>query len=243
MNALMFIVHVMESIVKDTYPDSLQVWPTLRSYDGTAHLTDEHVILVIRDKIQGDPCVGLSIDKVSFHDLPTFSLTTTNCEIYCNYLIKKFQLTNRDFAVVIPLSHSDSWKQDYAGLPKGILEHLHWQLAIFANRYNLSIPEKKIVNNVVTTGDNNKVLVNSIDNSINIKTDSFPEVFQELRAVLDNVKDISEREAITQSIVEMEESVKTEGFAEKYNNFISVAASHLTIFASMLPALSQLLVP
>ena len=54
-------------------------------------------------------------------------------------------------------------------------------------------------------------------------------------------KELENKDAIIQSIEEMNSSIGKKSFAEKYNAFIQNVANHMTIFASYIPALTQIL--
>ena len=54
-------------------------------------------------------------------------------------------------------------------------------------------------------------------------------------------KGLDNETEIISAVNNMQESVGTKSFAEKYNNFIQSAANHMTLFAPFIPALTQLL--
>lgn len=60
-------------------------------------------------------------------------------------------------------------------------------------------------------------------------------------ALREKVAQIQDGEEISARISDMENSVGTKTFAEKYNAFIQAAANHMTLFAPLIPALTQLL--
>lgn len=63
-------------------------------------------------------------------------------------------------------------------------------------------------------------------------------VFDALRKKAEQVPN---NEELKERISDMENSIGTKSFAEKYNAFIQSAANHMTLFAPLIPALTQLL--
>lgn len=63
-------------------------------------------------------------------------------------------------------------------------------------------------------------------------------VFDALREIAEQLPDSAE---LKERISEMENSVRKKSFAEKYNAFIQAAANHMTLFAPLMPILTQLL--
>lgn len=239
--AIAAMVKYMEEVVKHHWPEHLQSWPALKTYDAKGYITDQFIILCIKNKLQGWPSLGLCLDDIDFSDMPSFQLTPQSSKDICTYLSRKFNLEKSDFGVVMPLKIKDGWPADFNSLPEAVNQHIAYQILIFAEEYYKTIPERKIVNHVVTTGNNNKVLVNSTDNSVNINGIDIPTVFQDMKDVLFNIESEKDRESIANAIQGMESSFKKEDFIEKYNNFMNVAAAHLTVFLPMIPALSGLL--
>lgn len=60
-------------------------------------------------------------------------------------------------------------------------------------------------------------------------------------ALREKAEQIPNNEKLKDRINDMEKSVRTKSFAEKYNAFIQSVANHMTIFAPFIPALTQLL--
>lgn len=92
---------------------------------------------------------------------------------------------------------------------------------------------------ITVVNEGGRVNINSTDNSMNIQVSNDTErIFAELTAALDGIAD----DALIKSVVELKKSVGTTSYAEKYNQFIQSAASHITIVAPFLPAISALLI-
>ena len=90
----------------------------------------------------------------------------------------------------------------------------------------------------INASGNAKVLVSSVDNSINISFAN-DKIFDDLMREADSIPN---NQDIVTAISQMKESVNDKKtFAEKYNNFIQSAAAHMTVFAPFIPALTKLL--
>jgi len=96
-------------------------------------------------------------------------------------------------------------------------------------------------NNFHLSGINSRVNLNSSDSSINLISREDSEIFSKLRKLLDEINDEDERLKIEETINAMESSVGTNDFTSKYQNFMSVIATHITVFTPMLPSLAGLL--
>ena len=89
-------------------------------------------------------------------------------------------------------------------------------------------------------GSSPRININSQDHSINI--DNSKIVFDEIRKRIDSdISDESLKKELRVKVVEMEQSVGQKTFGKKYSDFIAVAANHMTVFAPLLPALTQFL--
>lgn len=65
-------------------------------------------------------------------------------------------------------------------------------------------------------------------------------VFSQLREAIATAE-IENKESLTQAVQEMEEAYGSSGFTKAYQQFMSFAADHITVFAPYLPALAALL--
>ena len=69
-----------------------------------------------------------------------------------------------------------------------------------------------------------------------------PALFDSLRSVIrESLEDESVGEHLLQQVDAMQAAVGTKTFAERYKEFVSVAADHMALIAPFLPALTQLL--
>lgn len=103
----------------------------------------------------------------------------------------------------------------------------------------LSNQSGKTVYNI--QGDNSRVNINSNDNSVNIINKSSEEFFTDLRAAVKNEIPESEKNRLLKKIDELESSVGSNTFSEKYSEFMAIAANHTTVLTPYFPALMQLL--
>ena len=86
-----------------------------------------------------------------------------------------------------------------------------------------------------------KVNINSTDNSTNIRADSLS-VFGDLRkAIASSAIDVQTQGRLLKDISAMESDAGGPGFSQHYKDFIQNASNHVTVFASLLPALTSLL--
>lgn len=99
-----------------------------------------------------------------------------------------------------------------------------------------SIPQTIIVNN---NGEYSKANLNSTDNSVN-NYNSSTEIFNELKKLALEIPQ-EDRTTIINSIDDMQENNGKKNFVEKYNLFIQNAANYMTIFAPLIPTLTNLL--
>jgi hypothetical protein len=102
------------------------------------------------------------------------------------------------------------------------------------------IIKDSVINVFNIGGDNARVYMKSQDQSVNVNNLSPAEVFKELRNIVsEEVKNLKERSILLSKINELEETKGTTSFAQKYSEFISLAADHLTLLTPILPALTQ----
>lgn len=90
-------------------------------------------------------------------------------------------------------------------------------------------------------GDNSRINLNSTDNSTNIVSKSNDRLFVELHEKASSIEDETAREDIRARIGELELACKSGGFLQAYQGFITSAANHMTLFAPLLPLLTQML--
>jgi hypothetical protein len=84
--------------------------------------------------------------------------------------------------------------------------------------------------------------IGTYDSSHNVifQQGSPTELFEQLRKVAAALPE-SDREAIFQSIGDMEDVQGKPTFLDRYTDFMALIASHVTVFAPMIPALTALL--
>jgi hypothetical protein len=86
-----------------------------------------------------------------------------------------------------------------------------------------------------------KVNINSTDNSTNIRADSLS-IFGDLRKAIENSAiDVQTQGKLLKDIDAMESDADGPGFLQHYKDFIQNASNHVTVFTSLLPALTNLL--
>jgi len=89
-------------------------------------------------------------------------------------------------------------------------------------------------------GNNPRVNINSKDYSINIANSKI--VFDEIRKTIESeIQDENLKRDLQNKVAEMEQSVGKNTFLPKYSEFVALAANHVTVFAPLLPALTQFL--
>lgn len=125
-----------------------------------------------------------------------------------------------------------------AGIPGAIKPHFQ---AVVQRSDSPPAPVSTFVTNV--EGANAKVNINSVDNSQNLAiSTSDNAIFDELREMLNGANLGNDEQAkIMEAIDEMAAAMGSSRFKEKYQVFMAAAANHVSVFAVLLPALSQLL--
>jgi hypothetical protein len=89
-------------------------------------------------------------------------------------------------------------------------------------------------------GNNPRININSQDYSINIANSKI--VFDEIRKTIESeIQDENLKRDLQNKVAEMEQSVGKNTFLPKYSEFVALAANHVTVFAPLLPALTQFL--
>jgi hypothetical protein len=89
-------------------------------------------------------------------------------------------------------------------------------------------------------GANPRININSQDYSINISNSKV--VFDELRKTIESeITDENLKKDLQLKTSEMEQNVGKSSFLKSYSDFMALAANHVTVFAPLLPALTQFL--
>jgi len=98
----------------------------------------------------------------------------------------------------------------------------------------------QIVYNLI--GPNARVNIQSVDSSANLVGVEPTELFGRIReAIGESVKDGELLEKLQEKVTDLEKAQGTTGFTARYQEFIALAANHITILAPFIPALSQML--
>ncbi|WP_320018479.1 hypothetical protein [Labilibaculum manganireducens] len=152
----------------------------------------------------------------------------------------------------LPLEEND---KIYRKLPSGLVETYividrgyysgiggikgHYQAKV---RKEGSINEDKYKSIVVyhASGANSRININSTDNSNNYSNDS-DLLFKELKVVLEGIIEGDIKEKSLQLLEELKSSKKTPSYLANYQEFIGLLASHMTVIAPFIPALTQLI--
>ncbi len=90
------------------------------------------------------------------------------------------------------------------------------------------------------TGHGSRVNVNSTDNSTNVVEVSEDKIFSQMRQDITASVRGDERGTILEKLSALEKARNTPSFAQRYAEFIGVAANHMAIVAPFLPALAAM---
>jgi hypothetical protein len=106
---------------------------------------------------------------------------------------------------------------------------------------SLSMPGgSQVIYNV--TGPNARVNIQSTDSSTNVVNVESTLLFQNLRSAIQaSISDSELRMMLMSQVEGMEKAAGTRTFADRYRDFIGLAADHMSVFSPFLPALTQLL--
>ncbi len=91
-------------------------------------------------------------------------------------------------------------------------------------------------------GPNSRVNIRSHDASQNVIAVTPSNLFADIRtAVEQGISDAQRREEVLSRVAELEKSLGTESFRDRYIQFMGTVADHVGLFGPFLPALAQLL--
>jgi len=91
-------------------------------------------------------------------------------------------------------------------------------------------------------GNNARINVNSTDNSVNVVTTSTKQVFADLRQKLTaGIPSGDEQKAILEQLTALEEAQNSPSFAQRYTEWIALAANHMELIGPFIPALTEML--
>ena len=98
----------------------------------------------------------------------------------------------------------------------------------------------QIIYNLI--GPNARVNIQSIDSSANLVEVEPAELFGRIReAIGQSVQDGKLLKKLQEQVTELEKAQGTTGFMARYQEFMALAANHMTLLAPFIPALSQML--
>ena len=96
--------------------------------------------------------------------------------------------------------------------------------------------------NYYVQGENARVNVNSTDQSVNIVMKSTEEFFGAIRQRIESgVPDGDEKRKIIDSLTALQESHGKPSFAQRYTEFIAMAADHMALLTPFIPQLTEML--
>lgn len=154
----------------------------------------------------------------------------------------------------IPVEEGDTYERS---LPNGIVERYtvhdagyyegiagikaHYQSDV---RKETKIEPKsqptQVIYNLI--GPNARVNIQSVDTSTNLVGVEPSELFEKLRSVIkESITEETISAQLSEKVDELEQIQGTKAFVTKYQEFMALAANHITILAPSIPALSQML--
>lgn len=140
-----------------------------------------------------------------------------------NGLIERFTVTDRGY------------KESVLGFPS------HYSVQY---KRESSISAEKAASQSITYnlhGTHSRVNIGSQDQSTNISYAQTVSAFADLRQVIENqIADAGERSAILAKVDELESTAKTSAFIPKYQEFVALAANHMSIVSPFIPFLTAL---
>ena len=242
----------IEETVRIAFPAELRSWPLLQQFNFDAFLLDNaYLVLILRDKLSGVPS-GPGVPSMFPHkDHPILPPTPNDAELWQAYLNTKFAITGDDVGVLVPIHDSGQSPPrdfDLFSVEEKQLWHAQIKMIIARQRAHLqkfaeAIPVMPANVTYQISGENTRININSTDTSTNIVNQVAPdEVFQQLRDLIQSTITIkTEKPEILASVDAMESTHGHSEFVQKYQDFISLAANHVAVFAPLLPALTRLL--
>jgi len=88
------------------------------------------------------------------------------------------------------------------------------------------------------SGPNSRININSIDHSKNQVNLSEKDIFKELEKAIDRIEN---NQKIKENLNELRAHQKKESFTQKYKEFISACANHMSIISPFIPALTEMI--
>ena len=240
----------IERTVRERFPQDLRSWPLLHSFDFDAYfLPNDYGVIVLKDKRSGVPAGPGVLKPFPHTGHPNLPPRLAEIDLWQFYLRSTLGLREEDAPFLIPLRDSGSHdaSKDFAMFSAEEQRFWTHQMFYVVGRYKshmesmnkqTSTQPQHITYNV--SGSNARVNINSADSSVNITT-QVSEVFAQLRSGISQIHDASIRDDLARIATELEASHGTRGFLQKYREFISAAADHMSVLGPVLPALTGLL--
>lgn len=249
------IVGAIEKTVRNIFPAEIKRWPILQAFNFEGYsIGADYFIIILRDKLSGMPAGPGTPQEFPYKDHPSLPVSRSNVKQWLSYLERKLELRIVDVAMILPIHDSghNSAAADYDIFNPQEREIWDYELnfAIARQMTGLGLSKKTspAASSTVTyniSGNNARVNINSTDYSINIASETSPELFSQMIDALQlSGADVAQAK-LEASIEEMRSNYGTPGFSQSYTAFMSVLADHITVFGSIiapfLPALSKLL--
>ena len=240
----------IENVVRSNFPSDLRNWPLLQAFDFEAYRLGEFAIFIFKDKLSGVPAGPADLKDFPHNGYPELPPKKEEIELWHHFFKIKFNLRTEDFAFIIPIHDcgKNDASEDYKLFTKEEKEFWNYQLSYNISNYKAHLdsmkektPEQPMNITYNVSGNNARVNIDSTDNSVNIVETNDLKIFQDLKDIASKIENESERINVIESIEAMEAEAGKEKFADKYKNFISTAANHMTLFAPFIPPLTELI--
>lgn len=93
----------------------------------------------------------------------------------------------------------------------------------------------------ILSGSGARVNINSSDSSVNVSSTEVSQVFAQARDAVSKITDLVARQEIGRAVDEMEQAYGSSNFLQKYQEFITSAANHMTLLAPIIQSITMLL--
>lgn len=248
----------IEAAVRREFPAQVRTWPLLQSFAFEAYsVSESHFVLVLRDRLSGVPSGPGKLHPFPDRDHPPLPVSSQNLTAWLDYLIKSFALRGEDLAMILPIHDSgkNSAAADFELFSEEERALWEFQLRFAILRQKSGIqatihlqPSAPAHNTYNVTGPNPRIVINSVDNSVNVVNET-PPVFLDdlLRAIRGTDADSNAIADLTKAVEEMKAAIGTKSLGDRYLSFMSALANHIQVFgpvvAPYLPALAKLISP
>lgn len=246
----------IENVVRENFPSQVRQWPLWQSFNSEAYrVGTDHFVIILQDKLSGIPSGNENLKPFPYEDHPPLPLSSENVATWLSYLIDRFSLRDEDVAMVLPIHDAGQHGAlaDYEMFSDDEKELWAHQLHFWVTRQRSAlgvpvhaVPASPTYVTYHLSGTNNRVTINSPDNSVNVVNQTPPEVFQQLLAAVRGTKADPELVAeMVAAVEEMQQSHGSDSFLDRYRSFMSILSDHMQVFgpviAPYLPPLTQLL--